>query len=97
MREAFDAEVVPVRDVGLRDATDRQIFDAARQASTVVMTKDGDFVRLLERLGPPPQILWLTCGNTSNARLKELLLRVWPRVRALLEAGEPLVEISDVI
>jgi predicted nuclease of predicted toxin-antitoxin system len=37
------------------------------------MTKDSDFVDLVERLGPPPQIIWLTCGNTSNLRLREIL------------------------
>jgi predicted nuclease of predicted toxin-antitoxin system len=37
------------------------------------MTKDSDFVALLDRFGPPPQVIWITCGNTSNARLKEIL------------------------
>jgi predicted nuclease of predicted toxin-antitoxin system len=82
-----------VRDLGLRDATDRQIFLAARSASAVVMTKDSDFVRLLEELGPPPQVIWLTCGNTSNAHLKRILGVALPRAVKLLESGEPLVEI----
>jgi predicted nuclease of predicted toxin-antitoxin system len=43
----------PIRDLGLRDAKDRQIFDAARQANAIVLTKDADFVELVERLGPP--------------------------------------------
>jgi len=82
-----------VRDLGLREAADRAIFLAARGASVVVMTKDSDFVRLLEDLGPPPQIIWLTCGNTSNARLKQILTRALPQAIILLESGEPLVEI----
>jgi hypothetical protein len=32
------------------------------------MTKDRDFVEMLQRLGPPPKVAWVTCGNTSNAR-----------------------------
>jgi len=32
-----------VRDLGLRDATDREIYDAARAAGAVVITKDRDF------------------------------------------------------
>ncbi len=59
------------------------------------MTKDIDFVRLLELHGPPPQILWVTLGNTSNARMREVLERTLSRAVALLESGEPLVEISD--
>ncbi len=37
------------------------------------MTKDADFVRWVEQQGPPPQIRWVTVGNTSNARMKEVL------------------------
>ncbi len=42
-----------MRDLGLRDAKDTEIFQAARQAGAVVMTKDSDFAMLLERFGPP--------------------------------------------
>lgn len=42
--------------LGLRDASDETIFWAARQANVVVITKDNDFVRLLERHGEPPKI-----------------------------------------
>lgn len=58
-----------------------------------MMTKDSDFVKLLEELGPPPQVIWLTCGNTSNARLKQILTKALPQAVILLESGEPLVEI----
>jgi predicted nuclease of predicted toxin-antitoxin system len=82
-----------VRDLGLREATDRAIFLSAKAASAVVMAKDSDFVRLLEEFGHPPQVIWLTCGNTSNARLKQILTSALPRALALLQSGEPLVEI----
>ncbi len=58
-----------ILDVGLRDASDPVIFRAAREAGVVVMTKDRDFVRLLEEQGPPPQVIWLRVGNCSNAAL----------------------------
>jgi len=60
------------------------------------MTKDSDFLVLLDRVGPPPQILWITCGNTSNVRLKEVLKASLPRALDLLRQGERLVEISDL-
>jgi predicted nuclease of predicted toxin-antitoxin system len=82
-----------LRDLGLRDATDRTIFLTAGSESVVVMTKDSDFVRLLEEFGPPPQIIWLTCGNTSNARMRQMLSNALPQAVELLESGEPLVEI----
>ena len=84
-----------VRDCGLRDAEDGAIFAAARAAGDmVVMTKDNDFVQLLERHGPPPKVLWMTCGNTSNATLSRLLAAHLSDALRLHAAGEPLVEIS---
>ena len=69
----FAVQAVAVRDIGLRDAEDVEIFEAAKQANVIVMTKDRDFVDLLDRLNAPPKIIWITCGNTSNARLKQIL------------------------
>ena len=61
----YAVTAVAIRDLGLRDADDKEIFEAARQEKAVVMTKDSDFVLLLDRLGPPPQVILVTCGNTS--------------------------------
>lgn len=91
----FDVEAKPVRELGLRDAKDHEIFLAAREMGAVVLTKDSDFVLLLEQLGSPPQVLWLTVGNTSNTRLREVLLKSFPTVQSLILRGEPLVEISE--
>ena len=94
LRAAFGVEAVPLRALGLRDAEDPTIFTAARATGAVLMTKDSDFVELLARHGPPPQVVWLTCGNTTNAALRRILAGAWPRVAELLGAGEPLVEIT---
>ena len=90
----YAVSAVAIRDLGLRDAKDKEIFEAARQEKAVVMTKDSDFVLLLDKLGPPPQVIWVTCGNTSNARLKEVLTNTLPKALDLLNFGEKLVEIS---
>jgi len=90
----FGVTAVAVREVGLRDAKDQEIFQAAKKDRNIVMTKDSDFVSLLERFGPPPQVLWVTCGNTSNLRLKEILTGTLPKALELLNSGEKLVEIS---
>jgi predicted nuclease of predicted toxin-antitoxin system len=57
----------------LRGAEDDGIFFATRKAADVVITKDVDFVTLLERHGSPPKIIWLTCGNTSEPPYAEIL------------------------
>lgn len=94
LRATFGIEATAVRDLGLRDAEDPAIFAAARAAGAAVLTKDSDFVGLVARHGPPPAIIWLTCGNTSNAALQGILAAAWPRVATLLAAGEALVEIG---
>ena len=90
----FEVEAIALRDLGLRDAEDPEIFEAAKAQEAILITKDSDFVDLVERLGSPPQIIWLTCGNTSNARLREILSETLPRALELLVDGETLVEIS---
>ncbi|HEY9798488.1 MAG TPA: DUF5615 family PIN-like protein [Leptolyngbyaceae cyanobacterium] len=49
---------------------------------------------LVEPYGSPPQVIWLTCGNTSNARLKEILTATLPDALELLRSGQRLVEIT---
>ena len=80
-----------VRDLGLRNAKDKDIFAAAGQAKAIVMT---DFAEMVDRLGPPPAVIWLTCGNTSNPALRLLLKNTLPKAIELIDRGEALVEIS---
>lgn len=96
IQDNYPVQSAALRDIGLRDADDEDIFSAAKSASAVVMTKDADFLNLLDRLGPPPQIIWVTCGNTSNARLKQILSATLPEALNLLASGERIVEISDL-
>ncbi len=85
-----------VRSLGLQRADDRVIFDAARQANVVVMTKDADFLKLIDQFGPPPQIIWITCGNTSNLKMRVILEKSLVQAMELICSGEPIVEISDL-
>lgn len=89
-----DIEATAVRDLSFRDAEDPVIFFSARTADAAVMTKDSDFVELQQRNGAPPKIIWITCGNTSNAKLKTILLANLQEAVNLLEAGDVLVEIT---
>lgn len=93
LRSECNVSAEAVRELGLVDATDEQIFLAARAADAVVVTKDSDFVSLVERHGPPPKIIWLTVGNCSNDKLRAIFRSVWPEISVLLDQGEQLVEI----
>jgi predicted nuclease of predicted toxin-antitoxin system len=90
-------QAVPVRELGLRNADDREIFVQARSAGAVVMTKDRDFLHLLFEQGPPPQVIWLRVGNSSNQALQAVLLRTLEQALASLRDGEPWVEVRSSV
>ncbi len=50
MTDTLRVQAVAVRDLGLRDAIDLEIFMAARREAAIVMTKDSDFAYLLDRV-----------------------------------------------
>lgn len=93
LAETFKVEAKALREIGLRDAADREIFQAARSANAVIISKDSDFVELVLRLGTPPQLIWITCGNVTNRHLKTIFTKLFPDVARLLREGEPIVEI----
>ena len=97
LKNTFGVEAFSLRYLNMVRTKDRAIFNAARDAGAVVMTKDEDFVLLQAQLGPPPQILWVRCGNTSNAYLRRVLQETFLPACELIERGEPLVEITDQI
>jgi len=90
----FGCECQSVRELGLRDATDTLIFSAARLANAVVISKDSDFADLVKRLGPPPQVIWLRCGNTTNTTLQQLLQTHFTSITTRLADGEVLIELQ---
>jgi len=90
-------QALPVRELGLRNADDREIFARARSAGAVVMTKDRDFLHLLFEQGPPPQVIWLRVGNSSNQALQAVLLRTLEQALASLGDGEPWVEVRSSV
>ncbi len=61
----FSIDCIAVRDIGLRDATDREIFDYARVNAATMITKDSDFVELMYRYGAPP------ADNLGDVRQRE--------------------------
>jgi len=94
MAQRFGIEAYSVRWLGFQEVKDEVIFAAARLRGAVIMTKDIDFVDLSVARGMPPQIIWVTVGNTSTRYLKDLLLEVFDEVRKVLGSGEPVVEIG---
>lgn len=51
--------LIHVRDVGLKQASDLEIWDWARENRYTVITTDADFVALVNRKGAPPKLIHL--------------------------------------
>jgi predicted nuclease of predicted toxin-antitoxin system len=96
LNSRFEVEALSLKDLGLRDARDIEIFEAARAANAVIMTKDSDFIDLVCRLCIPPQIIWLTCGNVTNRNLHQLLSKTLTDALDKLQQGEIIVEINNI-
>jgi predicted nuclease of predicted toxin-antitoxin system len=94
LSEKLGIQAIAIRDLSLHTAEDTSIYQAAADAGAVFITKDKDFADLSGRLGAPPAIVLLTCGNTTEARLQEIFTAHLPDVLQLIGDGEPLVEIS---
>jgi predicted nuclease of predicted toxin-antitoxin system len=95
LRTDLGLEATHVEQLGFVDAKDRVVFQAARSAAraVVLVTKDDDFRRLVGQQGPPPQVVWVRCGNVTNPELRRILHDAWPHVATLVASGEPLVEL----
>jgi predicted nuclease of predicted toxin-antitoxin system len=94
----FSVIAKTLREIGLRDASDVELFEAGRRFhEIVIVSKDSDFADLVTQRGKPPQVLWLRFSNRPTIAIQILLDRTFPEALRLLEAGEALVEIFDVV
>lgn len=87
-------DAIHVDDLGLLEATDRQIWDAAASRATVLVTKDRDFSIRRASRNDGPTILWIRVGNTDNRTLISQILRALPAIRAAVERGEAVIEFA---
>jgi len=94
LREEYSVDAYSLRSIGLRDACDEEIFFKAKDEKVVFFTKDSDFVSLVEKYGSPPQVVWLSIGNTSNVELKNIFRSVFQDLLTLIEEENSLIEIQ---
>ena len=89
----FNIKAVAVRDIGLRDASDIEIFEQAKAANVAIMSKDRDFIELYFRFGAPPKIIILNCSNLTSKYLQEFLNDKVEKITSILKT-EDIVEVG---
>jgi predicted nuclease of predicted toxin-antitoxin system len=78
-------DVVHVTDVGLKDASDFEIWKYVGQHSCCIVTFDADFYNLVSLYGSPPKVIWLRTGNTTSSELIQLFETKQSAIQAFLD------------
>ncbi len=85
-----------VRDVGLRGAEDRQIWDQAKAQGFIIVSKDTDFRERSYVEGFPPKIIWLDVGNAGTVTIATLLRSELKRIERFATLEEMSVLILSI-
>lgn len=62
-----------VRDIGMKEADDSDIWGYAVRNGYTIVSKDSDFHQQSFMHGHPPKIIWLRVGNCSTNTIISLL------------------------
>jgi predicted nuclease of predicted toxin-antitoxin system len=84
-----------VYEHGLIHSTDPFIFEWARSAAiSAVISADRDFVRLAERLGPPPKVIRIERCDFPSRMIEQLLRREALRIHDFLNSDRAVLQLS---
>jgi predicted nuclease of predicted toxin-antitoxin system len=90
----FYGECTHVDAIGLNiPASDLDIWNYALDNDHIIITKDKDFLNLLETRGFPPKVVLLKTGNNSSKALYELLVNAKQMIEDLDNNDYGLLEI----
>ena len=96
LQQTYNVEAASLRFNGLLVADDIDIFNAAKQSNVILISKDRDMMKLIEKFGSPPKLIWLTCGNTSNKALKIVIVNNFEVIIDTLVINNlPFIEINN--
>ncbi len=66
-------EAKQVRQLGIENYSDIEIWKFARENEYTIVTFDGDFYDLSNLKGFPPKIIWLRFGNTKTDFIADII------------------------
>jgi len=87
MQDAFPGSK-HVRDLGLEQAEDIEIWEFSKNKNFVIVTKDADFNDLSVMWGYPPYIVWLRTGNTRVRQIESILRAYQERIEKSVSEGK---------
>jgi len=72
---------------------DKDIWNYALENGHIIITKDNDFLDLLELKGFPPKVVLIKTGNNNSKTLADLLIETKPKIEDLENNNYGLLEI----
>jgi predicted nuclease of predicted toxin-antitoxin system len=84
LSSAFE-NVKQVKQIGLTDASDLEIWNYAIKYKFSIITFDSGFIDLANLKGYPPKIIWLRFGNASNLKIANKLLSKAEEIKEFIE------------
>ena len=90
LKQISDAfpESKQVKEVGLENASDSEIWEFARKNKYDIVTFDSDFYDLSVMKGIPPKIIWLRIGNTSTINITKVLIDNQDLIREFIQSPD---------
>jgi predicted nuclease of predicted toxin-antitoxin system len=67
-------ESTTVKNEGLINALDREIWEFAKRNDYIIVTQDSDFNDLNSLYGFPPKIIWIRTGNLKTQAIIDILI-----------------------
>ena len=77
-----------VRNLGMRDSSDTEIWNYARENGFVIVSKDADFHQRSFTNGFPPKVIGILGGNCPTAAILELLISKRENIESFYSDGE---------
>jgi len=87
-------EAKQIKELGLENTTDFEIFEYAKKHNYAIVTFDADFCNISTLKGFPPKIIWLKTGNTTTQNLELLLREKQELIKIFLSENYACLEIS---
>ena len=84
-----------VRELGLENSTDIEIFNFAMKNDFAIVTFDSDFNDLSILKGYPPKIIWIRTGNTTTKNLEIILRNQQELIKLFLTENYGCLEIME--
>ena len=85
-----------VRELGLEDTSDSEIFDYAKINDFTIVTFDSDFCGISVLKGFPPKIIWIRTGNLTTNNIELLLKNKSKLILEFLEENFACLEINNL-